>query len=612
MKWVRRCGEVPFPLQGEGRQPLPQLLSHREGASSSPFPCREGGRGGTTSPPTPLPQGEGSGSPFPRREGGQGVRLTAASLCFVLILMSFTLAAFAQLPARRPLVVIFPEKVEVQKDQPDPNVGIATPLAELLEATRRVDVLIYDSSAPYIQRLVQEGTLKATDATAQPSTEQKRRIVQALDGQFALTVRAAWSEKPPMLPRPPKGKKVDPNLLQNLPTTSVIQVSAVWMPMAGGRAWQTQLESQPVQRALPGGGMTVDPVSTARTAASNLVTRLIAEPMAMLARVDITQKEAQASAPSGNTSSEDTSALMKQLLEEGQKYARAGDLANAIESYRKAADAKPTDPEPRRRLIEAYLQRRMEDAAVAEGMRAVQMVSDSTPLLLVLADAYMSANRLDEAETMYRRMLERDPQNVAAWLHLGDLLWNRARITEAEECYEQAAQKSPTNTEPLMRLAKLHLARAQFARAQDVVGRLYALLPEEDETRRGEVYATLADGVETGITQLAQRVQEAIASYSNGEVTLETLFKTLKGLEAQLGDLQRFTQSLKPIPRVLDAHQRFLLAGSLLQQSLGSLLSFAETKETRYQEEGILLRSECLRELSNASRALRAALVGQR
>jgi pentatricopeptide repeat protein len=522
----------------------------------------------------------------------------------VLVLVLLSITAFAQLPARRPLVVLFPEKVEAKKDQPDPNVGIATPLAQLLEETRRVDVLIYDPSAPYIQRIVQEGILKASDVGAQLSDEQKRRIVQALGGEFALTVRAAWSNKPPVMP---KGKKkIDPSLLQNLPTSSVIVVSAVWMPVGGGRAWQVQLESQPVQRALAGGGMTVDPVSTARTAASNLVARLIAEPLATLARVDVTQKEAQ-SAQQGTAAATDANTLMKQFLEEGQKYARAGDLANAIESYRKAADAKPTDPEPRRRLIEAYLQRRMEDAALAEGMRAVQIVSDSTPLLLALADAYMSANRLDEAETMYRRMLERDPQNVAAWLHLGDLLWNRARITEAEECYAQAAQKSPTNTEPLMRLAKLYLARAQFARAQEVVGNLYALLPEEDETRRGEVYATLADGVETGITQIAQRIQEAIASYSSGGVTLETLFKTLKGLEAQCNDLQRFTQSLKPVPRVLDAHQRFQLAVSLLQQSLGSLLSFAETKETRYQEEGMLLRSEALRELANASRALRSA-----
>jgi len=529
----------------------------------------------------------------------------------IALLFLFATFTSAQLPAHRPLVVIFPEKVEFQKDQPDPNVGIATPLAEQLEATRRVDVLIYDPSAPYIRRLVQEGTLRTTDVPAQPSVEQKRRIVHALGGEFALTVRAAWSDKPPVLPRPPRGRKIDPNLLQNLPTSSVVQVSAVWMPIAGGRTWQVQLESQPVQRALPGGGMTIDPVSTARTAASNLVARLIAEPMATLPRVDMTQKEAQTAASTGTIPSEDADTLMRRFLEEGQKYARAGDLASAIESYRQAADAKPTDPEPRRRLIEAYLQKRMEDAAVAEGMRAVQIVSDSTPLLLALADAYMSTNRLDEAETMYRRMLERDPQNVVAWLHLGDLLWNRARITEAEECYEQAVQKSPTSTEPLVRLAKLYLARAQYARAQEVVGRLYALLPEGNETQRGEVYATLANGAETGITQMAQRIQEAIASYNNGEVTLETLFKTLKGLEVQSGELQQFMQSLKPIPRTLDAHQRFLLAGSLLQQSLGSLLSFAETKETRYQEEGMLLRSEALRELANASRALRTALARQ-
>lgn len=112
------------------------------------------------------------------------------------------------------------------------------------------------------------------------------------------------------------------------------------------------------------------------------------------------------------------------------------------------------------------------------------------------------------------------------------------------------------------------------------------------------------------MTQLAQRIQEAIASYSNGDVTLETLFNTLKGLESQSNSLLQFLRSLKPIPRLLDAHHHFLLAGSLMQQSLGSLLSFAESKETRFQEEGMLLRSEALRELATASRSLRANMAG--
>lgn len=530
----------------------------------------------------------------------------------VAVTLLMALSAFAQLPVRRPLVVIFPEKVEAKKDEPDPNVGIAAPLAEQMEATRRVDVLIYDPSASYIQRLVQEGTLKSTDVTSRPSAEQKRRIVQALGGQFALTVSVAWQDKPPPLPRPPKGKKLDPSLLQSLPTTAVIRVSAVWLPMDGGRAWQVQFESQPVQRAMTGGVMTVDPVSTARTAASNLVARLIAEPMATLARVDVTQKEMQISASPTRNPAEDANALMNQYLEEGQKYAKVGDLANAIEAYRRAVDAKPTDPEPRRQLISAFLQRRMEDAAVAEGMRALHLVSDSTPLLLALADAYMRANRLDEAETMYRQMLERDPQNLSAWLHLGDLLWNRARITEAEDCYQRALQGALENTEPLMRLAKLYLARAQYDRARQVAGKLYALIPESDEQKRGAVYLALMDGAETGITQMAQRIQEAIASYTNGDVTLETLFNTLRGLEAQSDSLRQFLQVLKPIPRMLDAHQHFLLASSLLQQSLASLLSYAETKETRFQEEGLLLRSEALRELATASRALRATITQPR
>lgn len=535
---------------------------------------------------------------------------TGLGIAAVLLLIA--LNASAQLPARRPLVVIFPEKVEFKRDQPDPNVGIATPLAEQLEATRRVNVLIYAPSASYVQRLVQEGTLKPADVTDPLSAEQKRRIAQALGGEFALTVRAAWQDKLPTLPRPPKGKKIDPNILQNLPTNSVILVSASWMPIAGGRTWQVQIESQPVQRAMAGGAMTIDPVSTARTAASNLVARLIAEPMANLARVDMTAAEGKNADQASKAALTDSDTLMKQFLEDGERRLKAGDVAGAIEAYRHAIDAKPTDPEPRRRLIEALLQKGMEDAAVAEGMRAVHIVSDSTPLLLALADAYMRTNRLDEAETMYRRMLERDPQKVSAWLHLGDLLWNRARITEAEDCYQQAVRYAPENTEPLMRLAKLYLARAQYPRAQEAVSRLYALIPEENEEKRGTMYLALANGIETGITQIAQRMQETVTSYTNGDVTLETLFNTLKGLETQCNNLRLFQQSLKPIPRVLNAHHRFLLASSLLQQSLGSLLSFAETRETRFQEEGMLLRSEALRELATASRSLRTSMVEPR
>lgn len=531
--------------------------------------------------------------------------------CLYLLIawLSLTSLVAAQLPSRRPLIVIFAEREDTKGDQLDQNVGIASPLAELLEATRRVDVLVYETDASYIQRAIQEGLLQASEAVATPSAEQKRRIVQALGGEVALTVRAVWREKPPEPLRQPRGRRADLNQLKDLPANPVVLVSAVWMPISGGRVWQVQLESQPVQRALPGGRVAIDPVSTARTAASNLVTRLLAEPMANLARIETTQREAQeARANIPVATQTDSEQMMRQFLEEGDRFARAGDLANAIESYRRAADVRPTHPEPRRRLIDAYLKRRMEEAALEEGLRAMEMVSDSSALWLLVADAYMSANRLQEAENLYRRMLERDPQNITAWLHLGDLLWNRARIGEAEACYQQAVQHAPDNPEPLLRLVRLNLARARFEPAQQALQQLYTLLADAEEARLSSVYVSLADGVETNLQQIAQRAQEATASYNNRDITRETLYRTIRGLELQTAQLHQFHRALRPTQRLLEAHQRFLLAASLLQQSLGSLLSFAETDEPRYQDESSLLRSEALRELAAASRALRAAM----
>ncbi|MBY0398505.1 MAG: cytochrome c-type biogenesis protein CcmH [Thermoleophilia bacterium] len=79
--------------------------------------------------------------------------------------------------------------------------------------------------------------------------------------------------------------------------------------------------------------------------------------------------------------------------------------------------------------------------------------------LVALADAYTAADRLDEASTLYRRALERDPESVPALVGIGVILVLADRPDAAVVAFDRAVAVVPDDPDALIYRA---LARARL------------------------------------------------------------------------------------------------------------------------------------------------------
>jgi Tfp pilus assembly protein PilF len=80
---------------------------------------------------------------------------------------------------------------------------------------------------------------------------------------------------------------------------------------------------------------------------------------------------------------------------------------------------------------------------------------DATDAALRRAVELEEARRLEEAEALYREVLELRPESVRAWVDLGNVLSDRGRAPEAEAAYRRALALDPGDADALNNLAWL-------------------------------------------------------------------------------------------------------------------------------------------------------------
>lgn len=122
--------------------------------------------------------------------------------------------------------------------------------------------------------------------------------------------------------------------------------------------------------------------------------------------------------------------------------------------------------------VSVELARNRAPAAEAAGRAAVRFAPDDPRALGSLGNVLAQTGRQDEAERVFRRVLELDPGMVAAWLNLGNIALAGGRLDEARDCYERALAISPAHAPALY-----HLGLAEY----------YAGRPEEAHRRWRQV-----------------------------------------------------------------------------------------------------------------------------
>ena len=148
------------------------------------------------------------------------------------------------------------------------------------------------------------------------------------------------------------------------------------------------------------------------------------------------------------------------LLIQAQSADQAGEYDQEIALLKQAITVKPKMSEAHYRLGALYLDRSMFDEAI--GSLKVALVLKHANAQKALAIAYFKAGKLDEAETLYKEMLAKNPNDMDLRYRLGNIYLAKGMLNEAGAEYRQVLQMDPNNGGAHNGLANLYYRQRKF------------------------------------------------------------------------------------------------------------------------------------------------------
>jgi tetratricopeptide (TPR) repeat protein len=172
--------------------------------------------------------------------------------------------------------------------------------------------------------------------------------------------------------------------------------------------------------------------------------------------------------------------------------AKTGDHAAAAQSYRRALDLTPTDPEVMRGYVETAVQLGNVSMAIEQLNRALQVAPDDVPLRQLLGRTYLSISDPRSAAEAFMAVLARDESQFRDFLSLGkaflaagdvdaaarsldpviSMLISRRATDQAVEVYDLILNGRPDHEPTLTRLADVYSATNNHFRYTEVLDRL--------------------------------------------------------------------------------------------------------------------------------------------
>ncbi len=179
---------------------------------------------------------------------------------------------------------------------------------------------------------------------------------------------------------------------------------------------------------------------------------------------------------------------------------KVGDHAAAAQSFRRALDLAPTDPDVMKGYVETAVQLGNVNLAIEQLGRALQVAPDDVPLRQLLGKTFLASGDPRSAAEAFTAVLARDESQFQDFLSLGkaflasgdvdasarsldpviSTLISRRSTDQAVEVYNLILEGHPDHEPTLTRLADVHSATNNHFRYTEVLDRLIDI-----ELRRG-------------------------------------------------------------------------------------------------------------------------------
>jgi Flp pilus assembly protein TadD len=153
-----------------------------------------------------------------------------------------------------------------------------------------------------------------------------------------------------------------------------------------------------------------------------------------------------------STKKEQSVAELKQFFELGLQQVSLGQFAEAVESFKKAAEKDPEQPAVWANLGSAYGKLKQWDPAVEAYNKAIALKPNDPALYQNLAGVYSDAGDLDKSKEYFEKAAQiaatQDPKTAATqYYNIGVTNINAGRSQEAAEALNKALEFDPNHAE---------------------------------------------------------------------------------------------------------------------------------------------------------------------
>jgi tetratricopeptide (TPR) repeat protein len=179
----------------------------------------------------------------------------------------------------------------------------------------------------------------------------------------------------------------------------------------------------------------------------------------------------------------DPQAAKLKHIARGDGYAAADKRAEAIIEYRNAVQRDPLAGDARARLADAYARAGDGSRALAEYVRAADLLPDDTVVQLRASNLLLLAGRFADARQRTEKVLAREPRNVDAQILLANSLAGLKDLTAAVAEIEEAIQLNPDRGASYSNLGAFELQRGHKEAAERAFKRAVELGGDEASAR---------------------------------------------------------------------------------------------------------------------------------
>ena len=165
-------------------------------------------------------------------------------------------------------------------------------------------------------------------------------------------------------------------------------------------------------------------------------------------------------------------------------YERLGDVRLALAEYVRAADLLPDDKDVQVRAAGYLLWARRFDEAKTRAEHVLQKDSRNLQAQVVLANALAGLRNVDQAVAEIEEAIRIDPARGATYTNLGVLEMTRGRLEAAEQAFQRTVELDPKWVPGRLAQANYYWATGRAAEAEAALRAAYDLEPANSLTNR--------------------------------------------------------------------------------------------------------------------------------